>query len=294
MKKILSLLFFSFSTLFAVTPFTFTTISPTNLSAFSFQFETDNLGNSVAVWNTNINGNSALQTAFKPTGAGAWQNIRTLTGNISISKYQLQVDQAGNALVVWIGTNNTSSGIIQAAYMPAAAAGIFQTPVTLATGVNLLPQMDIAGGNAIVGWAIVNPVTNTNVVQAAFFPAGGTWQIPGLPSNSSNNLSLSSILRGDLTVSLSTPPQVAVDTFGNAAVVWQMENDLKNTLVVQASLKSAGLPFPKAADPNLSNLGSNVTTGPFVTLYDKQLNIMWQSASTLTGNLLINSATAQF
>jgi hypothetical protein len=162
-----------------------------------------------------------VQSAIRPLG-GVWQapvDLSVAGGDAVIP--QVALDAGGDATAVWIRSNGTNY-IVQAAIRP--AGGAWQAPVDLSVPGQEAREPGIAvnaQGDATAVWRRSN---GTNyIVQAAIRPAGGAWQAP---------VDLSVIGQNALG------PRVAVDSQGDATVVWQRPNGTNS--IVQAALRPAG------------------------------------------------------
>ena len=209
-------------------------------------------GEGIIVWESEPRGSGplAIQAALRRSGAARWQTPVTLSsGGGEGEDPQVAINQHGEAIAVWEqhegiegrGLPGPRSEVIQAATLTPGRAGSWQTPVDLSSTVVRAedPQLALnARGEALVAWEDVlaveesSPTKTTiaglqsSIVQAARRRASGVaWSAP---------------------VSLSTPanfasePQVALNAAGNAAVIWQQDYVLANSiLAVSASSPGA-------------------------------------------------------
>lgn len=137
----------------------------------------DAKGDSLVVWRGEDEGEELLRAAYRPVG-GSWGP----PANVSAPGEQVQepraaLDPDGNAIVVWAGDSGEEGGndIVRAAYKP--VGGEWEAPTALsADGGNGFPSdvvFDTAGNAALV-WQRSDGTTN--LVQAAYRPAGEEWE----------------------------------------------------------------------------------------------------------------------
>lgn len=173
------------------------------------QVKFDGAGDALAVWR-HSGGSEVVQVAEKPAG-GTWQ----APVDISSSSYppespQIAVDPAGDAIVVWSAYDGSKAAVWAAVR---DAGGAWQTPVKISEpGFDALRArvaIDPTGA-AVVVWERREgspfEFEREGVVQAAKMTAAGAWGAPTTLSPPS----------GDQFA-----PDVAFDSRGSAAVVWQ-------------------------------------------------------------------------
>jgi len=159
--------------------------------------------------------------------------------SVNASRCRVAVDQNGNATAVWVEFTGINQ-IIQASTKP--FGGSWQvTPDNLSQPSQSVEGPSIAvdsSGNATVAWVWYDGTNN--IVQASTKPFGGSWQVA--PDN------------------LSQPgrdaegSRIAVDSSGNATVVWDRYDGTNN--IVQASTKLYGGSWQATPD-NLSQPGQD-------------------------------------
>jgi Divergent InlB B-repeat domain len=120
------------------------------------------------------------------------------------SASEVGVDADGDATAIW--TNDAGAGsVVQAAYRPAGAG--WEAPVDLSGPGGEVEGADLAvdpAGDAVAVWRVT---TGGNfLVQAAFKPAGGSWQ----PSETV-----------PISGAAGETPQVSIDEAGDAVVVYK-------------------------------------------------------------------------
>lgn len=127
-------------------------------------------------------------------------------------------------------------------------------------------------GNVLVVWSVDNG--QNTVLQFAYKPVLGDWQIPGDPRLSNNVISPFFYSVVDWTV--------AMDREGNAVVVWRIDNR-STGIVVQAIYRPLGnfSSFTDAGDPRvldnfLNNYLYEVDALPQVGIGDGNVSILWR------------------
>jgi hypothetical protein len=270
-------------------------ISASTQDAFEPAVDMDNSGNVIAVWTRSDGANLRIQAATRTPG-GAWTAPVTLSDPPgspppvqSASSPELDIDSAGNALVVWSRFDGTNRRI-QASFRP--SGGSFGTPVTVSDpgGDADEPDVSFDGNNrALVVW---DRYDGTKLrVQAAIRSAGSGGTFGAIQT-------------------LSDPGQDAYqaqatagpDVDSNAAVVWTRSDG--TNLRVQSSRRRdpGGFPRPKGAGPvraslvpayNQCTTAANRTHGLPLAL--PSCNPPVQSSSVLTvGTLDKNGFSANF
>jgi hypothetical protein len=195
-------------------------------------------GNATAVWSHHDGAaRLSVQAAMLPAGSDLWQMPADLSapgGDAVLPR--IAVDAQGNAIAVWSRYDLISSGIVQAAWRP-AATGIWQPPVDLSPAGQMTYQPSVGfdgHGNAIVAW-----LAYPGLIRAAVRPAAsGLWQAP---------VDVSSV------GAFLTDPQLAVDPQGDAIVVWWGSSG------VQAAVRPAATGVWQAPT-TLSPAGQNAVT----------------------------------
>ena len=208
--------------------------APNNLSlpgqdATLPQIAIDPMGNATVVWQRSDGSNQVVQASTKMYG-GTWQTTPdslSLTGQDATSP-QIAVDPMGNATVVWQRSNGIWQ-IIQASTKP--YGGAWQAtpddiPRILYAQNAYTPQIAVDPmGNATAVWQ-QSVSSGPIIISASTKVYGGTWQSADRPDGSSSSHS-------------SFNPQIAVDSMGNATVVWQWFDNVSET-IIQASTKLYG------------------------------------------------------
>lgn len=153
----------------------------------------DGSGNVTAIW---LDSNSAVNVSL--LSGGTWTtNALPISGN-GVSEPKLAVDATGNAVAVWV-----SGGFIQAAIK--LAAGSWGVPSTI-INVNVSNHPDVAiGSNGTVCAVWHTVVSGQDQIQASTQLIGGAWGAPKVVVAATFNHDY---------------PKVAVDSNGNATVIW--------------------------------------------------------------------------
>lgn len=210
-------------------------------NAIEAQVALDSTGNAMAVWSRGNGTHTIMQAAFRPAG-GPWQLPAQDLSAPGASAFVPQVafDRAGNAIAVWHRFEGIHT-IVQAAFRP--AGGSWQLPaqdLSAPAGSATAAQVAVDNaGNAIAVWHRSNG-SNT-IVQAAFRPAGGPWQLPAQDLSASGQNASES--------------QVALDPAGNAVAVWTRFDSFN--YIAQGAVRPAGGPWQLAQD--LSVAGRNAS-----------------------------------
>jgi PKD domain len=176
----------------------------------------DALGDSLVVWRGEDEGDEFVRAAYRPEG-GSWGPATNVSSpGEHVEALRDALDSEGNAIVAWSGDMGKEGeyGIAHAAYKP--AAGEWQPPTALSTdGGNAFPSDVVfdTGGNAALVWQRWDG--SSNVVQAAYRPAGGEWE-------AAVDLSEEGAQGMDAVVVLDAPGD-ATAADGHATAVWVSE-----------------------------------------------------------------------
>lgn len=178
----------------------------------------DAKGDSLVAWRGEDEGDEFVRAAYRPPG-GSWGKPE----DVSAAGEQVQglhdaVDPDGNAIVAWAGITGEPGGhaIVHAAYKP--VAGDWGTPAELsADGGSAFPSDVVfdTSGNAAVVWE--RSEGSSNVVQAAYRPAGEEWE-------TAIDLSEAGKQGMDAVIVLDAPGD-ATAADGDATAVWVSEEN---------------------------------------------------------------------
>jgi hypothetical protein len=215
------------------------TISEQGISSPHVAIDTG--GEAFAVWDVN---KGSVEGSVLPVG-GSWQVPTQLSTPGEIAAYsQVAVDARGDAFAVWYdesgGPSMTGEGyVVQSAERPAGSDWDAPTAISFPTagqGGRVLwsaPEVAVgANGDAAVVWALSDG--SDYIVQSAVRPAGGSWQ-------SSQPLSSFSEDAGY--------PEIAVDSCGNVAAVWDSSAGGENDVVQAAGYDAACAPLKGSSNP---------------------------------------------
>jgi hypothetical protein len=231
----------------------------------------DARGNAVAVWRRS-DGSSSVILAATRTAAGLWSTPQALSSGGYSERPRIGIDSAGDAVVVW--SLNAAHVRVQAAVR--RAGGSWGQPETLSDSAadGLQPQVAVnLRGDAVAAWASFDG--RTYVIQGSSRPRGGAWApvrdiSPRSPDLGAPKIALDAaggalaVWRGLRSAheriqaarrpaqgAWSAPrlissgaaeadlPDVALDTAGNGAAIWQAGNGVTWT-VQAAGLDAAG------------------------------------------------------
>ena len=137
----------------------------------------DALGDSLVVWRGEDEGQEFVRAAYRPKG-GSWGAATDVSSpGEHVEALRDALDPQGNAIVAWSGDMGKAGeyGIAHAAFKP--AGGEWQAPAELsADGGNSFPSDVVfdTSGNAALVWQRWDG--SSNVVQAAYRPAGEEWE----------------------------------------------------------------------------------------------------------------------
>ena len=172
-------------------------------NADSPQVAVDSNGNAIAVWRQYDGAHYSIYT--NRYSAGAWGTAKLLeTANGDAQTPQIAMDNNGNAIAVWrqydgahysIYTNRYSAGAWGTAKLLETANGDAQTPQIAMDG----------SGDAIAVWVQVDNVYRLSVYAANYTNTFGWGPVKLLENSNVDAIN----------------PQVAIDSNGNAAAVWE-------------------------------------------------------------------------
>jgi mRNA-degrading endonuclease HigB of HigAB toxin-antitoxin module len=231
-------------------------ISPDGQHARDPQVAMDANGNAIIVWRQNDGSND--QIFMSEYRNGSWSHPADLSDNISPDGQtarapQVAMDSNGNAIIIWRQNDGGNNQIFMSEYRN----GSWSHPADLTDnispdGQNALDSqvaMD-SGGNAIVVWR-QNDGSNEQIFKSEY--RNGSWSHPA-----------------DLTDSISPDgqdaddPQVAMDSNGNAIVVWE-QNDGGNYQTFMSEYRNDSWSHPADLTDNISPDGQDAY-GPQVAM----------------------------
>lgn len=166
--------------------------------------EADRKGNTLLIWHAgNGMGGFHVVRSARPAG-GVFDAPAVVSTTADGFTPRVAFDKKGNATAIWEGAVGVLWGAA-IADMPASTFGTFGSPsVVSATTASIDPRITFDGkGNALGVWA--RRQGGLDRIEASDRPAGGMFGV---------SITLSDITRSSFA------PQVAVDTKGNAYVIW--------------------------------------------------------------------------
>jgi hypothetical protein len=176
----------------------------------------DATGDSLVAWRGEDEGDEFARAAYRPAN-GSWGPATDVSApGEHVQALRDAVDPVGNAIVAWSGDMGKVGeyGIVHAAFKP--VAGSWEAPVELsADGGNAFPSDVVfdTSGNAAVVWE--RSEGSSNVVQAAYRPAGEEWE-PAIDLSEEGR-------RGMDAVVVLDAPGDATAADGDATAVWVSE-----------------------------------------------------------------------
>jgi hypothetical protein len=190
--------------------------------AFVPQAAVDAQGDATAVWMAHDGSRYVVESAYRPAGGG-WEAPTELSqAGEEGGDPDIALDARGDTMVVWDGHGGGEAEAVRAAYRP--ASGTWQTPANLSQDGDEAQSLQVAldaQGDALVVWSdSTREVGGYSIVQAAYLPAGGSWEAPVALSAAGEN---------------AFPSDVVFDQSGNAAVVWERSNGTND--IVQAAYR---------------------------------------------------------
>ncbi len=151
---------------------------------------------------------SVVKASTLTRGAVAWSQPVEISARGSLSRPQIQIDQAGNAIALWTYSKQTpqANTVVQSASKPAAGTWSAAQDVSASAGSAFWPDLAMnSTGVAIAVWSSPSgPAPGSFRVQATFRTPGGPWRAPASISNAGQIWN----------------PQIAIDDRGVAAAVW--------------------------------------------------------------------------
>ncbi|HRU55064.1 MAG TPA: hypothetical protein P5245_11230, partial [Candidatus Sumerlaeia bacterium] len=198
-------------------------ISPDGQDADNPQVAMDNNGNAIIVWKQ-YEGSSSNQIFMSEYRNGVWIHPQNISDYISIVHQnahdpQVAMDDNGNAIIVWMQNDGANDQIFMSEYR----RGAWKHPASRSDNISpdkqsaYLPQVAMDNNeNAVIVWQQIDG-SKRQIFKSECW--GGVWKHP---SGLSDNIS------PDGQEGLG--PQVAMDDNGNAIIVWQQFDGLKNQI----------------------------------------------------------------
>jgi hypothetical protein len=236
----------------------------------------DAKGDTLVAWRGEDEGGEFVRAAYRPTG-GSWGAPTDVSvAGEHVQQLRVAVDPDGNAIVAWAGSSSEEGGhdIVRAAYK--TVGGAWETPTALsADGGNGFPSDVVfdTGGNAALVWQRWDGTTN--LVQAAYRPAGEEWE-PAVDLSEEGKQGMNAV------VVLDAPGDSAAAD-GHATAVWvsqeaiscsgEKEAPCHSDTVQAAGYDPAGIPEVEVEAPAAGVVGEPVeistsTAGLFAPLIE--------------------------
>lgn len=214
-------------------------------------------------------------TLFSSLYAEQWSEpeILSLTGQNATSP-QIAIDPQGNAIAIW-NRFDEKHMVIQASIKPIGKEWQKKPHNLSLPGQHAFNAQLVIDkiGNVTVAWQRFNG--HHHVIEASTKPIGGRWQSKPDQLSTPNQ---------DASV-----PQLAVDSYGNVIVVWQISDG--NSSIIQSSVKSTKGTWQKR--PSNLSLSQYDSKNPQIVIDSHGLaTVVWQ-ASNGTAEV-IQSATKPF
>lgn len=166
----------------------------------------DAAGNLVAVWTQRLGALLTVETEWRPRASGAWSAASPLSPSVpdaGVFGPVVKVNPDGEAIAAWV-----ESGVVVAALGNLATqTWAPRDPLSSVAGLgegDPSVAIDDAGDTAAT-WLWLGATSEHPVVQAAYRPRGGQWEVRTL---------------GEADGSVPSQPRAALDDGGNATFVW--------------------------------------------------------------------------
>ena len=198
--------------------------------AYSPQVALNTAGDAVVVW---WQSDGSFNQAYKAERHGGnWTVPTNLDDHLSFagthaSSPQVALNAAGNAVVVWVQYDGNDSQVYKAERQDSS----LNTPTSLADHLSIAgtnassPQVALnAAGDAVMLWVQFDGSSNLQVYKAEHH--GGSWTVP---TNLDDHLSLAGTDASDA--------QVALNTSGDAVVVWQQKDGNGDSQIYKAEYR---------------------------------------------------------
>jgi hypothetical protein len=270
-----------------------TTVS-TLTSAWGPEVQMDESGRAIAVWTVGT-ANGPHLYGTRQNSSGVWEKpVHVSPPGFSVSGYDLAVDPAGNATVVYSSSfddgSGTPTGSVHASFRPMGNTWLGGDQISAVGDDADTPHIALdPHGNAIASWRNAS----AGSVEAAFRPVGGSFGAPaelGRPgtftspnvafdaegnaiavwaslgdgTRAAHRPAASGIWQTPVYVSsgLAFAPEVALDDQGNAVAAWQWLASLRNgglTTVQAAGFDAAGPTLDALSIPSSGLVGHSLS-----------------------------------
>ena len=254
-------------------------ISPNGQDAANPQVAMDNNGNAIIVWHQNSGtGNQIYKSEYRN---GSWSHPAYLSDNISPdgsdARYpRVAMDNNGNAIIVWDQLDGSNSQIFKSEYRN----GSWSHPTDLSNNISpdgqnaYNPKVVMDGnGNSIIVWEQQDGI-NFQIFKSEY--RNGSWIHP---AQLTDNISLNG--------QTANSPQVAMDNYGNAIIVWY-QNDGANYQIFKSEYRNSGWIHPANLSDNISPDGK-FAYNPQVAMDDNDNAIIVWMQESGTGDHIFKS-----
>ncbi|MRR54907.1 MAG: hypothetical protein EG822_10420 [Deltaproteobacteria bacterium] len=196
----------------------------------------DGNGNTIAVWWQS----DGLYSALFDQGQG-WKTPQKIVGSeslaVSLSDVHLAVNAKGDAIVAWVHTDlGEFIQTVQTARYTVSSG--WSTPQQLTPPNNMVFNLDIAldaSSNAVIAWEGLNPTSRRNIVVSYSMSASG-WDSPHTFGADNR---------------FAQYPKIAVDSAGNAFVLWLEGESYPNNVYVNRYSPDTGWSSPQQIATNV-------------------------------------------
>lgn len=232
------------------------------------QMAQDPSGNIITVWKEFLTGDVAALVSERQTSSGEREKPIIATPSTDfINEYQISIDKAGNAYLIWsTGVSGLETMSLFASVLPSGGQ-TWSPPVPLTTNANIEPPTIAANvpGKAVATWE--ESAAQANYIQRAAVFSAGVWSTPVLISDPDYNA-----LNGNL----------AMDEKGNAIAIWQSE---------QTNIQAACLVGNTWSAPQIISNTDYSAAFPQISMNDSgQAVAVWEKIIK-TNQTIIESAT---
>ena len=177
-------------------------------AAISPQVKMDADGNAIAVWLQYDGTRNNIETSRYDVASGKWLPLEPVeTLDADPEGIRLAVDDAGNALLVWLQSDGTRLRVRANHYL---AGDTWQGAVILDAGdgdpLAASLALDTVRGSAMVAWLQSQSASERQIRYARFDAASGGWSMPA-----------GAIVTGDASLGV---PDLAMNADGDAMAIW--------------------------------------------------------------------------
>jgi hypothetical protein len=244
--------------------------------ADSPQVAMDISGNAVAVWQQ-YDGTRENVMANRYTPSGGWGTAALIaTDNTDRDNLNPQVamDGSGNAIAVWEQYDGNRYNIWAKRYTPSGGWGTATLIENDNGSAGSPPQVAMDGsGNAVAVWEQIDATGRYNIWANRYTPSGGWGTATLIETNNAGNAS---------------SPQVAMDSSGNAVVLWAQSDGTRDN--IWANRYASAAEWEAATLIETDNAGG--ATNPQVAM-DGSGNAfaVWQQSDGIRYNIWANRYT---